>query len=83
MRIDYETIEKWIGVSALLVFALFELVPSWRGAIRNIVAGLGFTLIAAGLPYLLSQPARTQRQRAALMFFGLGGGMFFLMVVGA
>ena len=30
-----------------------------------------------------SQPARTRRQRAALMFSGLGGLAFFIMVVGA
>lgn len=83
MRIPYETIEKWMGGSALLVFALFYAVPSWRNAIRDILAGGGFILITLGLPYLLSQAARTRRQRAALMFFGLGGVVFFIIAIGA
>src|SRR5216684_7422569 len=49
----------------------------------NIFAGIGLVFFAFGIPYLVSQPARTRRQRAALMFFGLGGIMFFLMMVGA
>jgi hypothetical protein len=64
-------------------FALFYLVPSWRGAMRDIPAGLGFIFFAFAIPYLVSQPARTRRQRASLMFFGLGGIMFFIMAVGA
>jgi hypothetical protein len=42
---DYETIEKWIGVAALLVFALFELVPSWRSAVSNILSSIGSVLV--------------------------------------
>lgn len=78
-----ETIENYIGVSPLFFFALFYLVPSWRGAMRDIPAGLGFIFFAFAIPYLVSQPARTRRQRASLMFFGLGGIMFFFMAVGA
>jgi len=78
-----ETVENCIGVSALLVSALFYLVPSWRSAISEILAGLGFIFFALAIPYGLSRPAQTRRQRAALMFFGLGGIMFFLMSVAA
>jgi hypothetical protein len=78
-----ETVENCIGVSALLVFALFYLVPSWRSAISDMLAGIGLVFFAFGIPYSVSQPARTRRQRAALMFFGLGGVMFILMAVAA
>ena len=66
-----------------MVFALFYLVPSWRSPMRDVLAGIGLVFFAFGIPYLLSQGARTRRQRAALMFFGLGGIMFFIMAIGA
>ena len=50
---------------------------------RDVLAGIGLVFFAFGIPYLLSQGARTRRQRAALMFFGLGGIMFFIMAIGA
>ena len=83
MRITYETIEKWIGAPTLLFFALFYLVPSWRGAMRDILAGLGFIFFAFAIPFGLSRPAQTRRQRGSLMFFGLAGMAFFLMAVAA
>ena len=48
MRITYEAIEKWIGALALLCFALSFLGPSWRSAMSDIFAGIGFVLIARG-----------------------------------
>ena len=33
--------------------------------VRDVLAGLGFVFCAFGIPYLLSQAARTRRQRAA------------------
>jgi hypothetical protein len=49
----------------------------------EILTGIGLVFFAFGIPYLLSQPARTRRQRAALMFFGLGGIVFFIIAFGA
>jgi hypothetical protein len=58
-------------------------VPSWRGAIGNIFSGLGVILFVFGIPYLLSRPAQSRRERVGLMFFGLGSIMLFFIAVGA
>jgi hypothetical protein len=49
----------------------------------TILAGIGLVFFTFGIPYLVSQPARTRRQRAALMFFGAGAVVFFVIAVGA
>lgn len=83
MRIAYGTIEKWIGAPTLLFFAPSYLVPSWRSPMRDVLAGVGFIFFAFAIPYGLSRPAQTRRQRGSLMFFGLAGMAFFLMAVAA
>jgi hypothetical protein len=48
------------------------------------LSGIGLIFFALAIPYGLSRPAQTRRQRASLMFFGiLGGIMFFIIAIDA
>lgn len=49
----------------------------------TVLAGLGLVFFTFGIPYLVYQLARTRRQRAALMFFGVGTVVSFVIAVGA